>query len=345
MTVEHTDDRTVRFLAQEPGRLDTILARHLQSHPEPGRELSRSALADMIREGRVTVRGVARPKPSHAILLGDPIELLLPPPPVSWLAPETHDFGILYTDDHLIVIDKPAGLKVHPTASDPTNSLVAGILGRGLTLSPVGAPLRPGVVHRLDKTTSGVMVLARTEAAHHGLVRAFAARELDKRYLAITRGHLPAMEGRIEAPIGRHATLRKRFTVTPDGRPADTSYVVERRLPVADLVQLTLGTGRTHQIRVHLEHLRAPVMGDTTYGGKLTGAVIGTLSKLADGYGGEEGTSRRGLEKVAKLLWDYPGNLLQARELGFAHPVTGESLRFVAEPPAIWAAVLAALEA
>ncbi len=277
-------------------RLDVALAGQLP-------DLSRSALQEMIKRGAVTVDG--RPgKPSLKLRGGEQVVCQLPEPePPPTLRATALTFGILYEDEHLIAVDKPVGLVVHPGAGRETASVVAGVLAH-TTLSPVGAPLRPGVVHRLDKGTSGVMLLAKTQKAHQKLARMFAARETCKEYLAIVQGHPRDAAGRIEIAIERDRVRRQRMKAAPAGRGrmAISTFQVLERLKGAALVRVRIETGRTHQIRVHLSYLGHPLLGDVTYGG------------------------RRWQGRAVHFL--------HAARLSLAHPVTGAPLTLVAPLPA-----------
>ena len=295
-------------------RLDRHLAAHL--------DLSRSRAQRWIDEGRVRVDGRAA-KASHPLAAGDTVEADIPPPrPDDRVEPEAGDLAVLHADDHLLVLDKPAGLTVHPGAGRATGTLVHRLLHAYPELAGIGGPGRPGIVHRLDKDTSGVMVVARTEPAHRALVRAFAARRVEKRYLAIVHGH-PDAEGSVDAPIGRHPHERKRMTVRPDGRPARTAWRRLATAPGAALLELTIETGRTHQIRVHLKHARHPLVGDPVYGEARWRSLPGSRAQAA--------------------LRDFPRPALHAWRLAFPHPATGEAVAFEAPVPGdlrgLWEAV------
>ncbi len=276
-------------------RLDIALADHLT-------ELSRSALQEMIKSGAVTVDGKAG-KPSQKLRGGERVACTLPAAPVPvTVQPTRMDLPIIYEDEHLIAVDKPAGLVVHPGAGRETASVVAAVSAH-CRLSPIGAPLRPGVVHRLDKATSGVLLLAKTQKAHQRLARMFAERETEKEYLALVQGHPREAAARIEVAIERDRVHRKRMKAVPAdrGRMAVSSYQVVERLKGAALVRVRIETGRTHQIRVHLSYLGHPLLGDVTYGGRrFAGKAI---------------------------------HFLHARRLALAHPVTGSPLSFEAPLP------------
>jgi 23S rRNA pseudouridine1911/1915/1917 synthase len=274
-------------------RLDLAITRRFP-------DLSRGQVQDLIADGSVTVNG--RPaKPSYKVRVGDTFSLVCPteaPPPT--LEPTPPRCEILYLDESIVVINKPAGLVVHPGAGHEAETVVSSLLSQ-VTLSPIGAPLRPGIVQRLDKETSGVMVLARTREAHRELVAAFSShRRVDKEYLAIVQGAPPAT-GRIEAPIERDRVHRQRMMVTvfDRGKPARTTFSVEERFPRAALVKVRIETGRTHQIRVHLASLRFPLLGDVLYGGR----------RLNEGTGHFLHSSRLSLEHPATgavMTWTAP---------------------------------------
>jgi len=231
------------------------------------------------------------------------------------LAPLALDLTFVYEDEHLAVIDKPAGLVVHPAPGHWNDTLVNALVGHGVPLSasPAG---RPGVVHRLDRDTSGLLVIAKTDLAHRRLGAALARRQVRRRYAALAWGHLPHDRLRVDAPIARHPTERKRMAVLAGGRPARTTMRVVARFAVTDLLRLTLETGRTHQLRVHLAHVGHPVVGDPVYGG-------GGARRIS-------GPGRRDAEAIERAT---PRQALHAAELAFAHPVTGEPLVLRSEWP------------
>ncbi|MGE0193475.1 MAG: RluA family pseudouridine synthase [Planctomycetota bacterium] len=279
-------------------RLDRALADAMPGH-------SRTTLARWIREGRVHVDGrVARPR--DAVAGGERVELRVPPPRGTHLEPEDRPLDILYQDEHLLVLDKPPGLVVHPGHGQPDGTL-ANALVHALRDLPTGTGSdRPGIVHRLDKDTSGVMVVARTDAAQAALARQFAERIVAKTYVAVVhRGDVDA-EGEIDLPIARSRTHRTRMAIAEEGhgRPARTRYEVLRRLPRHAVLACYPATGRTHQIRVHLRAIGHPIVGDPFYG--LHGAI-------------GEGAA--------------PRLLLHAWRLAFDHPATGERVTFEAPWP------------
>jgi len=289
-------------------RLDAALAKL-----EP--ELSRAQLRRLIEQGAVTVGGQPA-KPAHRLRAGEVIAGSVPQPEPTELAAEALPLAVLYQDADLIVVDKPAGLVVHPAPGHSSGTLVNALLHHCRDLSGVGGELRPGIVHRLDKDTSGVLVAAKNDTAHRSLAAQFKVHSVLREYLALVRGAPRAASGTIEAAIGRHPTDRKRMsTKTRRGRAAVTHYRVEERLRGASLLRVRLETGRTHQVRVHLASLGLAILGDPVYGGgRAAGAELG-LARQA----------------------------LHAAVLGFVHPRSGASLRFESPLPADLARALEAL--
>ncbi|MDW8153831.1 MAG: RluA family pseudouridine synthase [Armatimonadota bacterium] len=273
-------------------RLDVYLARRLL--------LSRSRIQQLIEAGEVRVHGrIVRP--SYRVRTGDEVEVRLPPPEPVALVPEPLPVRILYEDGDLAVVDKPAGMAVHPGAGRTRGTLVNALLAWLDRLSGIGGELRPGIVHRLDKDTSGLLVVAKHDAAHTALASQFARRTARRTYLALLRGEVPWDEKTVSAPIGRHPVRRKEMAVIPTGRPATTHFRVVERFPGYTLVACQLETGRTHQVRVHARHMGYPVAGDPVYGMR-----------------GELGLGRQ---------------FLHASELVFLHPRTGQRLVFTSELP------------
>jgi 23S rRNA pseudouridine1911/1915/1917 synthase len=277
-------------------------------------DITRSQARRWLEEGRVRLNGAAG-RASQRVREGDEVGASPPEPLPSPLAPEAIALRVLFEDADLIVIDKPAGLVVHPAPGHAGGTLVNALLHHCGDLAGVGGVLRPGIVHRLDRGTSGVMVAAKRDAAHQHLSEQFRAHTIEREYRALVRG-LPAAEtGRVDRPIGRHPTERKRMSVkTRSGREAQTAWRVLRRFPRAERSWLAVHpeTGRTHQIRVHLAAAGLPIVGDPVYG-----------------------------RAVASGL---PRPALHAARLGFSHPRSGERLRFEAELPEDLAALLAELE-
>jgi 23S rRNA pseudouridine1911/1915/1917 synthase len=280
-------------------RLDQFLAKRLP-------EFSRSRLQQLIRDRFVRLNN-STTRPRHIVRGGDKIELTEPPPEKIETLPEAIPLEILFEDDDLIIINKPAGLVVHPGAGHREHTLVNALLNHCAALSGIGGKERPGIVHRLDKETSGCLVVAKNDLTHRDLSKQFAARTVEKIYLALVTGKLPKTAGVIEEKIGRHPVHRKRMSATTlRGRAAKTEYRVVRSSDRASLVECRLYSGRTHQIRVHLHHLGHPVLGDKVYAPRLTK--------------------------------DFPRQMLHAWKLGFRHPRTEEWKSFEAPLPDDFAA-------
>ncbi|HEX6926108.1 MAG TPA: RluA family pseudouridine synthase [Longimicrobiaceae bacterium] len=292
---------------ENESRLDAYLAGRLP--------LSRSRVAQLIEEGAVLLNGHV-PRKRDIPAPGDRISIRIPPPEPSPLTPEPIPFDILYQDTDLLVIDKPGGLVVHPAPGHRGGTLVNALLHEVGDLSGIGGVLRPGIVHRLDKDTSGLMLVAKNDEAHRRLADELRQRRIIRLYVAAAWGHLPAEEMTTDAPIGRHPTDRKRMAVVEGGRRAVTHFRVLERWRAADLVRARLETGRTHQIRVHLAHLGHPVVGDPVYG--------------AARERGFSGPARAWAQEFARRV---PRQFLHATELRFVHPRSGEEMRFVSELP------------
>lgn len=268
--------------------------------------LSRARIQKLIRGGHVRVDGEAVTKPSVPVAPGMRVEIEIPDPEGPPLEPEEMALEILYEDEEIVAVNKPSGVVVYPAAGHAHGTLVQGLLYGGRQLASVGAPERPGVVHRLDKETSGVMVLAKSDSAYDGLVKQFKERSVEKLYLALACGLLREERGEIEAPLGRDPRHRRRVGVRASGgRSAHTAFRVLRRFEGegATLLEVRPHTGRTHQIRVHLAAIGHPIVGDPLYGPR-----------------------DRRRERAARLM-------LHAWKLAFAHPGTGERVELTAPPP------------
>jgi len=254
-------DKVYNFIVDKPGeRLDKYVCDKLA-------ELSRTHIQRLIADGCITVNEQAA-KAGLKLNAGDRLTVILPPPPPSPLTPEEIPLNIIYEDDDLLVVDKPAGLTVHPAPGHPAHTLVNAILSRFPHLAALSDSLRPGIVHRLDRDTSGVMVVAKNSLAQAKLVEQFKSRSVAKAYLVLVKGRLTPENGIIEAPIGRDPRDRKRMAVVAKGREARTGYRVVRYLGDYTLLEVMPETGRTHQIRVHFAAIGYPVVGDKVYGVK-----------------------------------------------------------------------------
>ncbi|HEX3862585.1 MAG TPA: RluA family pseudouridine synthase [Stellaceae bacterium] len=303
-------------------RLDRALQRQLP-------ELSRTRLKQLILGGNIEAGGSILRDPAQRATAGLGITVLLPAPEEPAPVAQAIPLDIRFEDAHLIVIDKPAGMVVHPAPGNPDNTLVNALLAHcGDSLAGIGGVRRPGIVHRLDKDTSGLLVAAKTEAAHHALSQDFAARRIERAYAAAVWGIPMPIAGEIAGNIGRSPVNRKKMAVVPDarGKPAVTRYRVERRFGVhAALIECRLLTGRTHQIRVHLAHLGHALIGDPVYGTR-AGRAIARRSEIGEQIG------------------QFPRQALHARLLGFKHPATGEPLTFDSPLPSDMRDLLANLE-
>lgn len=287
-------------------RLDKFLAEAIDA--------PRNQVQKWITDGLVSIDGVPATRPSHSVSPGETVECQRPLVTVDpRVSPEEGPLEILYEDSHLVVLDKPPGLVVHPGAGHSSGTLVHRLLARYPEMVSVGGQGRPGIVHRLDQGTSGVMVLARTSKAYLALSQAFAERRVAKTYVAIAYGSFRQREGRIETPIGRHPQRRKEMTVRHSGRPSLTQYRVLGSEAGLTLLEVDLGTGRTHQIRVHLKSIGHPLVGDPTYGERRWKVQKGALQAL---------------------LRKFPRPALHAWKLAFEHPAEkGRPVSFEAPVP------------
>ena len=296
-------------------RLDTFLSRHNSQY-------SRSQLGAMVRQGKIEVNGKPK-KPSYKVKEHDVITgCLTCDRDETKPLPQNIEFNIVYEDDEILVINKPAGLVVHPAVGNFDNTLVNGLLQRYPSIIEVGDDnVRPGIVHRLDKDTTGVMVVALTESAFRFLKKEFMNHRVKKRYLAYASGNLKDQSGEIVLPIGRHPVQRKMMsTHSPNGRYAETHWQVRERLNGVDFVEILLKTGRTHQIRVHFKALGHPLVGDRVYGhGKRTGA--------GGKRNARKGSHRQCMERTAQR------QMLHAWQLSFRHPWSGKRVHFTAPLP------------
>ena len=303
-------------------RLDRVLQRHLP-------ELSRTRFKQLILAGAVACAGAKQRDPAQRVQAGQRFAIVLPEPADPIPAAQPMPLAIRFEDEHLIVIEKPAGLVVHPAPGNPEGTLVNALLAHcGASLAGIGGVRRPGIVHRLDKDTSGLLVVAKTEPAHRALSRDFAARRIERAYGAFVWGVPAPSTGEISGNIGRSPNNRKKMAVVAAtrGKPAATRYRLERRFgDHAALIECRLLTGRTHQIRVHLAHAGHPLIGDPVYGTR-AGRAMGRLGPVGAAISG------------------FPRQALHARMLGFVHPATGERLLFESPLPADMAALQRNLE-
>ena len=316
-TVAETRHRFTVARADARARLDRLLADHVPA-------LSRSRLKNLIETGRVSIGGATITEPGYRVKPGQVVTLVVPPPVDETPQAQAIPLQVAYEDEHLIVVDKPAGLVVHPAPGNPDRTLVNALLAHcGASLSGIGGVRRPGIVHRLDKDTSGLMVAAKHDTAHRGLSEQFATRRLSRTYRAVVWGVPRPAQGRIEGAIGRDPRNRKRMAVRMSGgKTAITHYRVLKPLdPLWSLVECRLETGRTHQIRVHMAHRGHPLVGDALYGG----------------------AKRRGIdERGHKTLALCPRQALHAAALSFVHPVSGAALAFESPLPADFHALITA---
>jgi 23S rRNA pseudouridine1911/1915/1917 synthase len=312
-------------------RLDLYLTHHVQN-------ATRTKVQRAIEGGFVTVNG-KRVQPSHKISPGEVICVQIPKSPPPDVLPEAIPLDILFEDDYLIVLNKPAGMVTHPAFGNYTGTLVNALLYHcNNHLSTLNDPTRPGIVHRLDKDTSGVMVVAKEDATHAYLAKQFARRTIEREYWAVVWGRFDQENsltaksirrtGTIDAALGRSKSDRKKIVVVKEGKAAVTEYEVLEEFAYLSLVKLKLRTGRTHQIRVHLHHVGHPVFGDPTYGGR----------RIAWG-----GTEKPKKEEVQHLLKLITRQALHAKTIGFVHPKTREVMKFDSSLPEDMTAVLAAL--
>jgi len=278
-------------------RIDKALAGMLEE------DVSRSRLQEWIRSGFVKVNG-APVKPNYRLAEGDEVEVIPPEPDAAELAPEDIPLDIVYEDRDVVVVNKPRGMVVHPAAGHRRGTLVNALLYHCRDLSGVGGELRPGIVHRIDKDTSGLIMAAKNDLAHQSLAAQLKAHTVTRRYIAVVRGAVPHDRGTVDAPIGRDPKDRKLFAViAKGGKRAVTHFAVLERFADATVLELALETGRTHQIRVHMKYIGHPLVGDPVYG------------------------------RSGGPAMDVPGQALHAAVLGFDHPRTGERLVFEAPLP------------
>jgi 23S rRNA pseudouridine1911/1915/1917 synthase len=276
--------------------------------------LSRTQAATLIANGHVHVQG-RREKAAYRPVAGEHVEVFVPPPAPRDIVGEAIPLAVVFEDDDVVVVDKPAGMVVHPAPGNWSGTLVNALVGRGGPLSAVGGNERPGLVHRLDKDTSGLLLVAKSDRAHQRLSAALAERRITRRYAALIWGHLKADEQMVDRPLARDPNDRQRMSVVASGKPARTTFTRLARLDAGDLLRAHLHTGRTHQIRVHLTHLGHPLLGDPVYRGRTPGTTL-----------------------------PFHRQALHAVRLGLVHPASGEFMEWEAPPPADFADLLKALE-
>ncbi len=304
-------------------RLDVYVSEQLP-------DLSRSLVQKLIADGHVTVNSVVQ-RASYKVQRGDMIEVVVAPPQPTDITAEQIPLDIVFEDDQIIVINKPKGMTVHPAPGSAHGTLVNAILAHSNDLSGVGGVERPGIVHRLDKDTSGLLVVAKTDQAHRSLQEQIQSRTAERRYIALLWGETRFNEAVVEAPIGRHPSDRQKMAVIKDtsrhtAREALTRLTVLERFRGFTLLEAKLDTGRTHQIRVHCSFIGHPVVGDPTYGGTKR-AIPSSYSKLQQ-------------TELARLIEGLRGQALHAFSLSFNHPITGERLSFDAPMPSDMTALI-----
>lgn len=292
------------IIKKETGRIDKVLNERLADY-------SRSQIQQWIKDQHVSIDGKVI-KANYKVNAGDRILIEIPEPEELDLVPENLDLDIVYEDDDVVIVNKPQGTVVHPSAGHPNGTLVNGLLYQIKNLSTINDVVRPGIVHRIDKDTSGLLMVAKNDRAHEALAKQLKDKTSLRKYVALVHGEIPHEKGRIEAPIGRSKVNRKMQAVIEDGKPAVTHFEVLKRFEGFTLIELQLETGRTHQIRVHMQYIGYPVAGDPLYGPKKT--LKGN------------------------------GQFLHAKLLGFEHPTTGEMMVFEAPLPEIFKKTLKQLK-
>ncbi|MCF8067817.1 MAG: RluA family pseudouridine synthase [Desulfobacterales bacterium] len=316
------DNSALTFLIEQSDdgkRFDAVISAHVP-------ECSRSFAAARIREGHFLLNGDKK-KPAYRVKSGEIITGKIPPPETVDYKPEPIDVNILYEDSDVIVVNKQSGLVVHPAPGHYSGTLVNGLLYHCPDIEGIGGKIRPGIVHRLDKDTSGVMVVAKNDMAHNHLSVQFKSRETKKEYLALVYGRVKAKSGRIDFSVGRHPTDRKKMsTNSKRGRSAETLWTVKERFDGATLLNLNIKTGRTHQIRVHCAAIHHPVVGDPVYAGRKAGRGL------------------TGSKPIVDLLKSAKRQMLHAFRIQFIHPKSGEKMIFEAALPTDMATVIAGLK-
>ena len=282
------------YTADKAMRLDEFVKQNAQ--------MTRSRAQKLIEDGHVLVDGVQPTKAGQTLKIGQSVQVEIPAPVQMTAVAQDIPIEIVYQDEYLAVVNKPCGMVVHPAAGNPDGTMVNALMMKLDGLSGIGGEIRPGIVHRIDKDTSGLLLVAKNDRSHLILAEQIKEHSVERAYKAILIGRLKQPEGDVDGPIGRHPTDRKKMAIVPGGKPAHTHYRVLEELRGASLIEARLTTGRTHQIRVHMASLGHPVLGDPVYGPKKSPYPV-------------EG-----------------GQLLHAYKLGFTHPTTGERMLFEAEP-------------
>jgi 23S rRNA pseudouridine1911/1915/1917 synthase len=313
-SVEPVEEREQLRIVVPPGehrkRLDVYLTHRVEN-------ATRNKVQQAIEAGMVLVN-TKRVKSSYLLNPNDVIDITFPRPPRMDAEPENIPLDIVFEDSSLLIVNKRAGMVTHPAYNNYSGTLVNALLHHCNHLSTLNTGMRPGIVHRLDKDTTGLMVVAKNDAAHAFLAKQFAKRTIDREYWALVWGRFKAQKGTIEANLGRSKRDRKKVAVTEDGKSAITEYEVLKEFEFLSLVRLHLKTGRTHQIRVHLAHINHPVFGDPTYGGR------------CNTWNGLEGKKAHCAANLLKLI---PRQALHAKTIGFIHPGTKEFVKFDSELP------------
>jgi len=291
--------------SHENTRLDVYLSKMLE-------DKSRSFIQNLIEEGNAVINKTSK-KSNYKLKLGDKVELTIPSPAMLDLKPEDIPLNILYEDKDVIVVNKPQGMVVHPASGVYEGTLVNALLNHCTDLSGINGVSRPGIVHRIDKDTSGVLVVAKNDFAHNKLAEQLKNHSMKRVYIALAEGIIKEEEGTVNQPLARHPVDRIKIAVIKGGREAVTHYKVIKRFKSSSLIECRLETGRTHQIRVHMSFIGHPLVGDPVYGYK-------------------------------KQRFNLNGQMLHAKVLGFVHPVTGEYLEFEAEPPEYFKKIIEILE-
>ena len=293
-------------LTVAPAEAGTRIDAYLRAHTE----LSRSRIAALMQEGALTVDGQTQTKPAAKTESGQVLRLTVPQARPVDIAAQDIPLDILYQDSDVVVVNKPCGMVVHPAAGNASGTLVNALLHHVRDLSGIGGEMRPGIVHRLDKDTSGLILIAKNDRAHIALSEQFKQRSMEKHYRAVAFGHFAQEHGLIDAPIARHPVDRKKMAVVPDGKPSRTEWTVIEPLKGATFLDVHLLTGRTHQIRVHMQSIGHPLLGDSIYAPNLKTSV-----------------------RIPRLM-------LHAYSLAFTHPATGERMTLVAPLPQTFVATL-----